>query len=88
MSKIYLKNNYFNNHSISIHLAETSSQFVIEQDVCGLKSRTVINKSRIGALESASNKYSDQLVLIRKIIESTQFSHSSVVKKSMSSKAA
>lgn len=73
MSKIYLKNSYFNNHSISVHLVETNSHYIIEQNICGLKSLTKINKKRSDSLSRSNSEYSNRTSLIRRIVESTNF---------------
>ena len=77
MSKIYLKNTYFNNHSISVHLAETEKFYFIEQINCGLKTLTKISKKRKNPLSSATQKFNDKVYFIQKVIDSTQFNTSS-----------
>lgn len=88
MSKIYLKNNYFNNHSISIHLAENNTHYFIEQDVCGIKSQILIKKTRANAYCFSRQKYSDQSAFIQKIIDSTLFNTSAASKKISTNKIA
>jgi hypothetical protein len=73
MSKIYIKNTYFNNNTISIHLAETNNHYIIEKDICGLKSRTKVSKKRSNSLHYSIKQYSDSIESVRKIIESTNF---------------
>jgi hypothetical protein len=79
MLKIYLKNIYFNNNTISVHLAETINHYIIEQNVCGQKSKIKISKKRADSLNYSFRQYANQTSLISKIVDSTKF-HSASTK--------
>jgi hypothetical protein len=76
MSKIYLKNTYFNNNTISIHLAENDKFYIVEQVNDGHKSKSKISKTREDSMFHANQKYYDKISFTRKIIESTNFNSS------------
>lgn len=89
MSKVYLKNNYFNNNSISVHLVEYSKYYKIETVIDNVKKNQTISKfiaikkdkdddvqeyiRRDDSLEIAKYKFNKQLNHISKIINSTRF---------------
>lgn len=73
MSKIYHKNTYFNNNTISIHLGENSTSFFVETNIDKQRKISRFKKDLSNYKERANSYYSKNLYKISKIIQLTNF---------------
>lgn len=73
MTKIYLKNTYFNNNSISIHLGETSTSYFVEINIDNRRKITKFSKKSPNHKERSTLKFNKELTYISSIINSTNF---------------
>lgn len=72
MFKIYLTNKYFNNNDISLHLVESTTHFIIEQNICSYKEEFKIKKTTTNAKQRSINLFNEKSSIIHQIINSTK----------------